>query len=223
MSGWRQRLDDLLYSGESVEETIDIDDASVVVTSRRVLAFTPTSDGPDFQHADRPNVESVTTGAQSNTDLLYRGIKYGLVGLVLLATGLVVDFESIIGGVDLNSEAAQRTGLGDIMGTIQGLLNLIMQLDRLMRVFGALALVLTVVMIGVYWYTRDPTLVIEIAGDEEDIHVPRPAENAGDYADRIERAAAPGTVPSEDVGPGTGPDASAPDGVDAPRDPLDES
>lgn len=72
MSGWRKRVDDLLHSGESVEETVDFETGSVVVTSQRVLAFDPDGDGPELQKADRPNVEGVTTGAQSDASMLGR-------------------------------------------------------------------------------------------------------------------------------------------------------
>lgn len=209
MSGWRDRVDDLLYSGESVVDSVDFESASVVVTSHRVLTFDPGSDGATFQQVDRPNVEGVSTGAQSDRGLLERGVKTLLVGVVLVGAGLVVDFGSLVGGADLGGQSTQELGMGGIMGTLQRLLSLISQLDYLMRVFGALALVLGVVFLGVYWLTRDSTLVIEVAGGD-DIHVPRPSENAGDYAERLEQLVSPGN-------PGGTAD------TEPPADPLDES
>jgi hypothetical protein len=198
MSGWRNRVDDLLYSGESVVESVDFESASVVVTSHRVLAFDPESDGATFQQVDRPNVEGVSSGVQSDGGLLERGVRTLLVGVVLVGAGLVVDFGSLVGDVDLGGQSTQELGMGGIMGTLQRLLGLISQLDYLMRIFGVLALFLGVVFLGVYWLTRDRTLVIEVAGGD-DIHVPRPSENASDYAERLERLVAPGN-------PGGGPD-----------------
>ena len=210
MSGWRTRVDDLLYSGESVVETIEYDSASVVVTSHRVLAFSPAGDGPAFQQVDRPNVEGVSTGAESETSLLERGIRTLVIGVVLVGAGLVVDFESIVGDVSLGGQSAQQLGLGGIMGTLQSLLGLVSQLDYLMRVFGGLALFLAVVFFAVYWFTRDRTLVIGVAGDD-DIHVPRPDERASEYADRLEALVSPST-----------PDADT-DASGNARDPLRES
>lgn len=132
--------------------------------------------------------------------------------MILVGAGYVVDFESIIGDVSFDTETAQQVGFGGIMHTLQKLLNLIMNLDELMQIFGALMLFLTAVMLGVYWFTRDPTLVVEVVGD--DIHVPRPPEDADEYANRLEGAIdpEPGTV---------APPESAEGGVD--RDPLGES
>ena len=191
MAGWRNRVEDLLYSGESVVDSVDFESASVVVTSHRVLAFSPDGDGPAFQQVDRPNVEAVTTGAESELDLLQRGVKTLVIGFVLVGAGLVIDFESIVGDVNLGGQSSQQLGLGGVMGTLQQLLNLITQLDRLMRIFGALALFLAVVFLGVFWFTRDRTLVIEVAGDD-DIHLPRPSDDATEYADRLETLIAPG-------------------------------
>jgi hypothetical protein len=72
---------------------------------------------------------------------------------------------------------------------MQSLLDFMTRLDYLMRVFGALAVFLAVVFLGVFWLTRDPTLVVEVAGDD-DIHLTRP-EETGDVAERIERAVRP--------------------------------
>jgi hypothetical protein len=47
------------------------------------------------------------------------------------------------------------------------------QLDFLLLVLGLLSLLLTAVLVGVYLFRRDPTLVITVAGDEADIHLPR--------------------------------------------------
>jgi hypothetical protein len=191
MAGWRSRVGDLLYDGEDIRETVDFAEASVVVTSHRVLAFEENGDGPTLQQADRPNVEGVTTGSESETDLLARGVRTGIIGIVLLAAGVVVDFESIVGDVNLDAETASRVGMGELMGMMQTLLNFITRLDYLMRVFGALALFLAVVFVGVFWLTRDPTLVVEVAGDD-DIHLTRPDET-GDVAERIEEAVRPET------------------------------
>jgi hypothetical protein len=190
MVGWRDRVSELLYEGERVSESVEFDDATVVVTGHRVLAFTPEMDGANFRTIDRPNVAGVDTGAQSERGLLERGVRYGVIGAVLLVAGLVVDFGSIVGSVDLTGSAASgRIGVGGIMGAMQGMLDLLRDLDRLLRLFGALAVLLALVVLGVYWYTREPTLVIEVAGDD-DVHVPR-STGASECVQRLQTAVAP--------------------------------
>lgn len=199
MSRWQRRVDDLLYEGESVRESIDVGTARVVVTSHRVLAFTPEMDGQHFRQVERPNVDGIETSALAEADLLERGIRSGIIGGVLIAVGVVFDFESIAGGTNFQDANVDEFGLGGMMSMAQNMMNLLANLDSLLRTFGILALFLSVVMLGVYWYLRTPTLVIEVAGDGEDIHVPRPEDVEG-IRNRLERAILPDPVgPSEDV------------------------
>jgi hypothetical protein len=206
MSRWQRRVDDLLYDGESVRETIDIDTARVVVTSHRVLAFTPEMDGENFTQADRPNVAGVETGAEANANLLERGVRYGVIGAVLVATGLIVDFGSILGDVEFDAGAAQEVGAGGLIGLTRTLLGIMTQLDFLLRVFGGLAIFLAAVLLGVYWFEREPTLVIALAGDDSDIRLPRP-DDIESARSRLEAAIFPdaeegpaGQESSEDLG-----------------------
>ncbi len=205
MAGWRQRVDELLYEGEEVREHVEFDASTVVVTSHRMLAFRPDADGANFRQVDRPNVDGVSTGANSKTTLIERALRFGLTGAVLIVAGYVIDLEGLIGGVDLNSQSTSELGLGGILGTLQGMLNLLTRLDELLQLFGALALLLAVVVFGVYWYTREETVVIEVAGDE-DVHIPRPPD-AADTVERLEQAIAPETAEEKEI----------------PRDPLQES
>jgi hypothetical protein len=205
MNGWRQRVQQLLYDGEDVRETVEVDGSTVVVTSHRLLASTPEGDGANFRQVDRPNVEDISTGARSEGRLLQRAIRYGLVGVVLVVAAQFVNLDGLVGGVDLTPSTSEL-GIGSVLGPLQGLLNLLAQLDQLLQLFGGLALLLSAILLGVYWYTREATLVIAVAGDD-DIHVPRPAD-ASDQIERLERALSP---------------SPADDGDAIPRDPLRES
>lgn len=179
MTRWQERVEELLYDGESVQETVDLDTARVVVTSHRVLAFTPGLEGENFHQIDRPNVDGVGTDALagSETALLGRGVRIGIIGLVLLVAGYTIDFESIVGDISLDDGAAGgQLGIGGVLGMTQQLLDLITRLDELMRIFGGLVLFLAVVFLGVYWLLREPTLVIQVAGDKDDVHLPRPED-----------------------------------------------
>lgn len=187
MSGWKQRVEDLLYESESVEEVFDIDSSRVVVTSHRVLAFTPEMDGQNFTQVERPNVTGVATGAQGKTALAGRSIRWGIYGLLLVFAGLLFDFERYVGGLSFDSEAAGETGAGGIVGIAQSMLNVMAQLDELMQVVGALLILVAVAMFAVYWLLRVPTLVIRVAGDVDDIHLYRP-EDAESLITRMEAA-----------------------------------
>lgn len=199
MSGWQSRVKELLYESESVEEVLDYDDTRVVVTSHRVMAFTPEMDGENFRQVDRPNVTGVTTGAQSRTALAARSIRYGIYGAILVLAGYFLNFEDFVGGVSLDAESAQQTGAGGVVQTTQGMLDFIANLDELMQTFGALALLVAVAVFAVYWLLRTPTMVISVAGDEADIHVPRP-DDAGEVAQKLEAVILPDGAAEDDLG-----------------------
>ena len=203
MNGWRQQVQQLLYDGEDVRETVEYDASTVVVTTHRVLAFTPDGGGANFRQVDRPNVESVSTGAESRAGLLERAVRYGIVGAVLVVAAQFVNLDGLVGGVDLTPSTSEL-GIGSVLGPLQGLLNLLAQLDQFLQLFGALALLLSAVLLGGYWYTHEATLVIAVAGGE-DIHLPRPTDADGQIA-RLERALSPSPADDSDA---------------VPRDPLE--
>lgn len=217
---WGDRLDDLLYDGESVEETVRVDDARVVVTSHRVLTFTPDMEGANFQAVERPNVVGVRNGADSAVNHLIRGVKWTILGIIMVAAGLMVDLDGIVGSVDLQTESTQGMGVGGVLGLVQQMLALIRQVDMILQVIGALAMLAGVAVLAYYVVTRDPTLVLEVSGDD-DLHVPRPSDDT--VADRLEGIIAPGPdVPPDAGGEAPGPiptddDSTQPDGD---RDPL---
>ncbi|WP_181684915.1 hypothetical protein [Halorhabdus salina] len=195
MDAWSDRVEDLLYEGEDVEERVDLGDAAVIVTSHRVLAFTPQLEGKNFREVKRPNVSgaAITTTAESN--FLAMGVRAGLYGVLLLGIGLVVDFSAIMGGISLTGGGTQELGIGNVLGMVEGMISLIGQLDYYMRLFGALLLVFAIVPLGVYAWTRERHLVIEVAGDD-DIHVAVP-EDAEDAVERVRTAILPDGVPAE--------------------------
>lgn len=220
MAQWRERIEDLLFDGETVRETVALDSARVVVTSHRVLAFTPGMEGANFHQVDRPNVEGVGTGARGTAGLLEPTAKVGVLGVVLVAAGAFLDFGAILGDVTLGGaggEAAGRIGIGNVLGPLRGLLDFLRNLDAYMQLFGGLALLLAVVLGGAYWYLRDPTLVVEVAGGE-DVHLPRP-DAESDVAGRLERTIAPG----ESAETGSTNDRQEGVTTGASRDPLGES
>jgi len=134
---WVERAEELLYDGESVREQVRVGAGGVVVTSHRVLAFTPDREGSNYRAVDRPNVDGVGYETSGELPFLRQAVKAIVVGLVLLAAGMTVSLDSLVSGIDLNSGGtAGAVGLGRMMGLMQTMLSLLAQLDDLMRLFG---------------------------------------------------------------------------------------
>jgi hypothetical protein len=207
MTRWRERAEELLYNGESIEKTVETDGARVVVTSHRLLAFAPDTGGATFRQVDRPNVTGVDTGAQSETGLLEHTVTLGVTGVVLLVAGALLDFGAIVGDADLTGgQAAGQIGVGGVLEQLQTVLGILRNLDVYMQLLGALALLFAVLLSSICWYLRDSTLVIEVEADD-DIHVSKP-ENAARAVARLERAlfsSTPGETDSAPGETGTGP------------------
>ncbi|MFB6234094.1 MAG: hypothetical protein ABEH81_10095 [Halopenitus sp.] len=164
---WQARDDELLYDGESIRERVDAGSDLVVVTSHRVLAFTPEGDGANFRAVDRPNVTGVRAGAQGDADWLRRAAVAGVGGLGALALGLVLDFDSLVptGGVDVAGGGA--AGIGGLLETIGTLLRVVALLDDLFVAVGLLAVLAAVAVGSLYWTQREPKLTIAVAGDDD--------------------------------------------------------
>jgi len=215
---WRGEVEDLLYEGETVESAVDLGgEARVVVTSHRLLAFTPDLDGANFRDVDRPNVDGVDTGASADSDHLGRGVKWVVIGAVMLVAGWVVDIRSIIGTVDLQSSGATgQIGVGGLLGSLQGILDLLKQLPTLLLAGGAVFLLAGLALLAVYLHGRDRTLVIAVAGGK-DLHVPRPPGEDG--AATLRRALGL----EEGEGPAAGAGTEGSDGHPGEADPLAEA
>lgn len=165
-STWQGDVEDLLYEGEDVERTVDIGDGQVVVTSHRVLVFTPDGPGTNFAQVDRPNVVGVDLGHDGNAALVERAIRYGIVGVVMMGAGQVIDLGGIVSDVSFGS-AAGRVGLGQLMRMLGTVMTLLANLDEILTMLGALAVLLAVFVAGVYFLTRDRVVVVERAGEDD--------------------------------------------------------
>jgi hypothetical protein len=172
---WAGSVEYRLFDGETVRRRVSVGGNRVVVTTHRLLAFTPEADGENYRTVDLPNVTGVSAGHEGETNLLYQALRVFLYGGVLLAVGVVIDFESFVptdvfGGT---GAAAGRLGLGGLIGMMQQFLSLIARIDEFARVIGALLVLFGTFIVGVYLLTRDPVVVVRVAGDDvEDIVVP---------------------------------------------------
>jgi hypothetical protein len=185
---WAGSVEDLLYEGESIRETVALGDGKVVVTTHRLLAFTPDSEGENFRDVDLPNVVGVESDADGDVDILVRGVKTLGVALVLVLVGQLIDFGSLIGTTSIDTGGAGGAGIGGLLGTLNGFLQLFARLDELLTLFGALLLLLAVVIFGAYLLTRQRVLRIDVAGDADDILVDAPDGGLDGTVSRLEGA-----------------------------------
>jgi hypothetical protein len=202
---WVARAESLLYDGEVIEADVRLDRGGVVVTSHRVLVFTPDREGSNYRQVDRPNVEGVDVTTSGDWSFLELGVKALVVGVVLVAAGMTVSLDSLVGNVSLDSGgAASAVGIGGMLGMLQTMLTLMAQLDDLMRLFGGLALAFAAVVLGVYLWSRDRLLVVRVAGDD-DIELTAPDDES--VVEQIEAAIVPGAASAD----AENPDQPAPD------------
>ena len=206
---WVARAENLLYDGEVIEADVRLDRGGVVVTSHRVLVFTPDREGSNYRQVDRPNVEGIDISTSGDWSFLELGVKALVVGIVLVAAGTTVSLDSLVGNVSLDSGgAASAVGIGGMLGMLQTMLTLMAQLDDLMRLFGGLALAFAAVVLGVYLWSRDRLLVVRVAGDD-DVEVTAPDDES--VVERIEAAIVPEVPPSDaESAPQSAPDDPLP-------------
>jgi len=186
---WAGSVEDLLFEGEQVRRTVDVDAGRVVVTTHRLLAFTPEDAGENFRDVDLPNVSGVRAGYRGETTLVRQGARFLLYGVVLLAVGVLVDFSAFIpaDAFGSNAGAAGRIGIGGFLGVMNRFIGLIAALDRYARILGALLLLFSTFVFGVYLLTRDRLLVVDVAGDGPDIEVPASGDALDEAVATLER------------------------------------
>jgi hypothetical protein len=193
---WTGRLDQLLYDGETVETEVSLGTDEVVVTTHRVLAFSPSSDGDHFETVDLPNVVGVDTDSGGQFTLLRYGL-WGIVpGLGLAIGGAVIEVGSLF---ELPSTDSSGTGLGSTLSTMQRIFDLFALVDELMLYAGLCALCVGLLLVAGYGYTYDYYLTIAIAGETEDIQIPLEGTSLDDeiLAD-LETAIFPDGEPPDD-------------------------
>lgn len=174
---WRSRAEEVLYDGESIWETVHVGSGAVVVTSHRLLIFTPDQDGPNYRQVDRPNVDGATVSNTGKTGLLKYAIQALVVGGMLLAGGLLIDFDGLASGFSLDTgTAGGPVSAGGMIGLFQSVLDLLGRLDEALLAIGGLGFALGIILLGIYIWTRKRVLTISVAGDD-DITLTAPNED----------------------------------------------
>lgn len=163
MADWNERVDQLLFDGETVEESVDVGGGTVVVTSHRLLVFTPAGDGPRYRAIDRPNVLGVERRGVSPYDVRAIVAKLGVGAVLFLLVGLFVDPQALIPRPDLS--AAQ--GVGGMTGMVETMLDAFYALDEVALGLGALLAIVGAGLLAVQLATRSERLAIEVAGDDD--------------------------------------------------------
>jgi len=220
---WRDQVDRLLYDGERVVENVGVGSSRLVVTSHRLLAFTPDEDGANFRAVDIPNVEDVRVATDGNRRYLRWTLRPLLLGGILLLAGSTLDIDDPLSSVDTGG--AGETGAGGILSTVSSLTGLLAVLDDVMLAIGALCLLVVALLFGLYLYSRETRFVVGVAGDA-DVEL----AGAGDQSavvTRLETALASTDRSDDDLveqsGTDPGPPTTETPAVDAGSDSSDGS
>ncbi|MFB6152737.1 MAG: hypothetical protein ABEJ27_00650 [Halodesulfurarchaeum sp.] len=171
MAAWHERVDQLRFDGEEVLLRVGEGDDAVVVTTHRVMAFTPESDGKNFRAVDRPNVTGVSRTTTGNARFVPAGVRALVVGAFLLGASLVIDFEGLLSTPSFGETGASQVGMGQILALFSLLRTVFAVLDEVLLLGGGLATALGLAAVGYYLATRQPEVIIEVAG-EPDLRVP---------------------------------------------------
>lgn len=161
--GSRPGLEDLLYAGETVVETVGVDDGDLVVTSHRVLAYTPEGDGSTLRAADRPNVEDVSLEREGWSRPLGPALRGFVVGVVCLGAGLTVSFDGMLADVAVG-DAGAAVGIGGLVSLLATIQRLLAVLDDLLVAVGVLGLLVGVGGLGVWLRSREDVVVVAVEG-----------------------------------------------------------
>ncbi|WP_435155581.1 hypothetical protein [Haladaptatus sp. DFWS20] len=177
------RLLDMLFAGEEIEEEIELEGARIAVTSHRVLAFMPEGGGRRFDHADRPNVLNASVQPTGQNGYLSWTIRSVVYGIILLGGGYLLNSSGIL--TELGStETSDGQIVGGIGQMISSMAIMFGVLTDALLLIGGVLLFAALTFGGLYFTTRSEELVIERAG-REPIYVPVAGEEAEDAARRI--------------------------------------
>ena len=192
------RLANMLFQGEEVEEEFTVEGARVAVTTHRVLVFTPDGDanGRRFDHADRPNVLDATVQTSGHDSYVGWGTRVGVYGTVFLGGGLLLKSSGILdqfGSVD-PPESGPGSGISQLVSVLP---EAFAALTNVLLLVGGLLLLVTVALLALYFGSRERELVIERAG-RDPIRVPIRGDEGERIARRLRASVGTGSKPSGD-------------------------
>jgi hypothetical protein len=157
------------YAGEDVVASSPLGAGWAAVTTHRVLAYNPTTDGRRFEAVPRPNVAGIAVDARGDDRLLGWGLRallYGAAavggGVALRAMGLARTL-SVGGTVDGGGGVAP---VGSVLSVIDLLLAALSTLTSVLLVVGVALGLAGLVLLSRYVLSRRTTFVIERYGDD---------------------------------------------------------
>ena len=157
------RLADILFAGEEVEEEIMVGDARIAVTSHRVLAFTPDGDERLFDHADRPNVVDAGVQTAGQRGYLSWAVRSVVYGGVLVGGGSLLHNSGVLTTVG-GSDVPAGQSISGVDRAIRIAWNLFNVLTDAFVVVGVVLLALAAAFAVRYHLSRSEELVIERLG-----------------------------------------------------------
>ncbi|WP_254532007.1 hypothetical protein [Natrinema gelatinilyticum] len=194
---WTDHVDQLCDDGETVERRVDLEDATVVVTNRRVMTFTPESDGPHFRHIDRPNVGAVSVETTERLSQLVWGIAAAVVGVGLVETARAIRFTEYVPGFELQA-VGSLPGANAIENLVNGALSAIetalLILDWAILLSGGVAFAVATAFVVRYVRSRSYRLVLRIRGHDDLVLPVGDADLEADLVTDLEAAIRPGST-----------------------------
>jgi len=190
------RLSEMLFQGEEVEDEFTVEGARVAVTTHRVLVFTPDGEGRRFDHADRPNVVDASIETTGHDSYVGWGVRAGVYGAVLFGGGLLLKTSGLLdslGGVT-PPEDAPGAGIAQLVSVLPKALGM---LTTGLLVGGGLLVVVALALVGFYFSSRERELVIERAG-RDPMRVPVRDDDAEEVARRLRTAVGTSSKPRSD-------------------------
>ncbi|NUB89950.1 hypothetical protein HTZ84_18265 [Haloterrigena sp. SYSU A558-1] len=190
---WSDHVDQLLDEREREQHRVDLDRATVVVTNRRVLAFTPDEDGPNYRSADRPNVTRVSVETDSAPGRLLWGSLFLCLGLGLLLIGTTVDLAGLAD--DYAGATGDPTGIVD--AALETLATILLVFDLSILVGGGLLLALAALFFAGYARSRWRRLALRVSGGDDILLPVTDADLEAGRAVALEEAILPNTSPAD--------------------------
>ncbi|WP_227374752.1 hypothetical protein [Haladaptatus halobius] len=190
------RLLDMLFAGEEIEEEIELKGARIAVTSHRVLAFMPEGGGRRFDHEDRPNVLNASVQPAGQHGYLSWSVRSLVYGTILLGGGYLITSSGILTQLGGTQESGGQVvgGVNQLITLMVGMFSVL--LDAFLLV-GAVLVLAAVALGGLYLASRSEELVIERAG-RDPICVPVDGKEAEDAARRLRETLGTSSKPSAD-------------------------
>lgn len=160
-------IDQLLYEGESVLETLSVGDGELVATTHRVLAF-GTVDGARVRVCQRANVDSVDAEMTAAARWLSPGIKALVVGAILAGAGATVSLDGFASAVDVSGAGGGgAVGLGGLLQLFSLLQTALVLLDDMLLVGGLFSFAGGLAAVGLYVQSRESIVRVSVAGEED--------------------------------------------------------